>query len=60
MIDGIDDEMLDRFAVVGEVEEVAPKVLARFGDLVDRFAFYAPYPMPKQRWREVVAALTRG
>jgi probable F420-dependent oxidoreductase len=56
----IDDEVLDAFAVVAPVEEVAAGVLARFGDIVDRFSFYAPFPMEPERWRSVLAGLIAG
>jgi hypothetical protein len=56
MADLITDEMVDTFAVVGSLEEVPAKVLARFDGLVDRFSFYAPYEMgPAQ-----VSALLAG
>jgi len=51
----IDDEILRTFAVVGELDEIAPEVLRRFGGLVDRFSFYAPYDMEPKRWAEVLA-----
>ena len=51
----IDDEILDTFAVVGELDDIAPKVLQRFGGVVDRFNFYAPYPMEPERWAGVLA-----
>ena len=38
----IDDEMLDTFAVCGAPGEIAAKVMARYGDVVDRVAFNAP------------------
>jgi probable F420-dependent oxidoreductase len=41
----IDDEMMATFAVVGTV---------------DRFSFYAPYHMERERWRAVVAGLKGG
>jgi probable F420-dependent oxidoreductase len=50
----IDDEMLDAFAVSGEPEEVPPKLLARYGDIVDRVSFYAPYKSDPERWARVV------
>jgi probable F420-dependent oxidoreductase len=56
----IDDEVLDAFAVVAPVDEVAAGVRGRFGDIVDRFSFYAPFPMDKDRWRSVLAGLTAG
>ena len=51
----IDDEVLDAFAVVAPLENVADRVLARYGDLVDRFSFYAPYRVEPERWAEVLA-----
>jgi probable F420-dependent oxidoreductase len=51
----IDDEMLNTFAVVGELDEIADKVLARFEGVVDRFNIYAPYAMKPERWAEVLA-----
>ena len=32
------------------------RVQERFGGLVDRFSFYAPYPVEPDRWRAVLAA----
>ncbi len=54
MADLIDDEMLTTFAVVGPIDDIAGLVLQRFGGLVDRFNFYAPYPMEPERWAEVL------
>ncbi len=51
----IDDEMLNTFAVVGALEDIAGMVLRRFEGVVDRFNFYAPYPMEPERWAEVLA-----
>jgi probable F420-dependent oxidoreductase len=51
----IDDDVLDAFAVVGPVEQVAGKVKVRFGDIVDRFSFYAPYKIEPEIWRAVLA-----
>jgi hypothetical protein len=34
--------MLDAFAVTGTPDEVGDKLLARFGDIVDRISLYAP------------------
>jgi probable F420-dependent oxidoreductase len=50
----IDDEMLDAFAVAGEPEEIPGKLLARYGDIVDRVSFYAPYKSDPERWAGVV------
>ena len=51
----IDDEMLNTFAVVGEIGGIAGQVRRRFDGIVDRFNFYAPYPMEPERWAEVLA-----
>jgi probable F420-dependent oxidoreductase len=51
----IDDEVLNTFAVVGPIDELAGIVLKRFGGIVDRFSIYAPYPMEPERWAEVLA-----
>src|SRR5450759_4085388 len=55
MADLIDDDVLNTFAVVGPLDDIPGKVLERFGGLVDRFNFYAPYPMAPERWAEVLA-----
>jgi probable F420-dependent oxidoreductase len=52
----IDDGMLEEFAVVGEPEEVAAKWTARWGGLVDRLSFYAPYKRDPARWAAVLEA----
>lgn len=56
MADLIDDDVLNAFAVVGELEDLPGKILARFGGLVDRFSFYAPYKVDPERWAQVLAA----
>lgn len=45
MGDAVDDTILDTFAVIGEPEAAGQALVDRFGDLVDRIGFYAPYPM---------------
>lgn len=51
----IDDEVLDAFAVTAEPSDVAGRVRERFGDVIDRFSFYAPYHLEPDTWAEVVA-----
>lgn len=51
----IDDEVLDAFAVTAPPRDVASVVRRRYGDLVDRFSFYAPYHLAPERWAEVLA-----
>ncbi len=53
----IDDEILAAFAVVGEPEEIPGLLLARYGDLLDRISFYAPYQSDPDRWTAVFEAL---
>ncbi|HLI43433.1 MAG TPA: TIGR03617 family F420-dependent LLM class oxidoreductase [Acidimicrobiales bacterium] len=43
MAELVDDEVLDAFAVVAPPDQVAATVRERFGDMIDRFSFYAPY-----------------
>ena len=56
----ITDEILDAFAVVGEPERVAPELLHRYGDVIQRISFYAPYKSAPERWAPVMAALQAG
>ncbi|MHB1583218.1 MAG: LLM class F420-dependent oxidoreductase [Acidimicrobiales bacterium] len=51
----IDDEVVDAFAVVAPIDDVPSRVLARFGDLVDRFSFYMPYKVDDDHWRALLA-----
>ena len=53
----IDDEILNTFAVVGEPETVAPELHRRYGDVIERISFYAPYKSDPERWSKVLADL---
>jgi len=53
----IDDDVLDAFAVVAEPDEVAARLLARFGDVVQRISFYAPYAVEPGYWASVAHQL---
>ena len=53
----IDDEILNTFAVVAEPEGVAPELHRRYGDVIHRISFYAPYQANPDRWRKVLADL---
>ncbi|MGO9455764.1 MAG: LLM class F420-dependent oxidoreductase [Acidimicrobiales bacterium] len=55
----IDDEMLAAFSVVCPLDDVARQVTARYGDLVDRFSFYAPYNVDRDQWRQVLSDFRR-
>jgi probable F420-dependent oxidoreductase len=51
----IDDEILNTFAVVGSPEEIGPELHRRYGDVIQRISFYAPYSSDPERWRKVMA-----
>jgi probable F420-dependent oxidoreductase len=51
----IDDNVLNAFAVVAPLDEVAAEVRRRFDGLVDRFSFYAPYKVDPEMWKGVLA-----
>ena len=53
----IDDEILNTFAVVGEPEAIAPELSRRYGDVIQRISFYAPYQSDPERWNRVLADL---
>jgi probable F420-dependent oxidoreductase len=53
----IDDEILNTFAVVGTPEDVAPELHRRYGDVISRISFYAPYDSDRGRWQKVIADL---
>jgi probable F420-dependent oxidoreductase len=53
----IDDEILNTFAVVGAPEEIAPELGRRYGDVIGRISFYAPYESEADRWRAVVEGI---
>ena len=50
----ITDEILDTFAVVAEPEKLAEGLHGRYGDVVSRISFYAPYASDPDRWRAVM------
>ena len=53
----IDSEILNTFAVVGEPETIAPELHTRYGDVISRISFYAPYQSDPQRWSKVLGDL---
>ena len=50
----ITDDILDTFAVVAEPEKLAEGINARYGDIVQRLSFYAPYASDPDRWQAVM------
>lgn len=53
----VDDEILRTFAVVAEPAEVGKAIAARYGGLIDRVSFYAPYQANPELWAQVLADL---
>lgn len=60
MAEVIDETMLETFAVVAEPDKVAGELLSRYGRLVDRLTFYAPYGSNPDLWGGVIAELSAG
>jgi probable F420-dependent oxidoreductase len=56
----IDDDMLEAFAVIAEPEDVPKALLARYGDIVNRLSFYAPYRSDPERWKQVLVGFKQG
>jgi probable F420-dependent oxidoreductase len=57
MGDLIDDDMLATFAVVAPIDRVAGALRDRWGDVLDRLSFYAPYDTDRAQWDGVIAEL---
>jgi probable F420-dependent oxidoreductase len=55
MAELIPDDMLDAFAVQGDIDEVPQKVLERYGDMVTRVSFYAPYRVGREQLQGLLA-----
>ncbi len=53
----IDDDIMRTFAVVAELEGVGAELKRRYGGVVDRCSFYAPYRSDPDRWARVVEDL---
>ena len=51
----ISDDIVDAFAIVGPPEEIPAKLLGRYGDMVTRISFYAPYRMDHARVQQMLA-----
>jgi probable F420-dependent oxidoreductase len=54
----VDDEILATFAIVGEPEHVGPAIAERYGDIVDRMHFYAPYEHDADVWAPAIQHLS--
>jgi len=55
----VTEEIVREFAVVGTPEQVAAGLKARYGDIVTRLSFSAPYPVDPEHWSALFAALRR-
>ncbi len=55
----IDDDVLHAFAVVAEPAGVAAQIRRRFGGLIDRVSFYAPYQTGAEPWDLILEDLKR-
>ncbi len=53
----IDDEILNAFAVVAEIDDLAAAVLDRFDDVFHRISFFAAYQFDPTRWLKVMKDL---
>ncbi len=53
----ITDDILDAFAVVAEPEKLAAGISERYGDVVQRISFYAPYESDPELWKGVMEDL---
>ena len=53
----VDDDVLAAFAVTAEPDALGPALVQRYGDIVDRFTFYAPYKHDEALFAPAIAAL---
>lgn len=53
----ISDDVLEAFAVVAPVEEIGPRILARYGDVVTRVGLYTPYALADDDRAKIVSSL---
>ena len=56
----IDDDVVDAFAVVGPPDEIPNALLERYGDIVTRITFYAPYRLPHDQLMTLIAGFRSG
>jgi probable F420-dependent oxidoreductase len=55
----IDDDVLDALSVVAPVDEVAGRVMTRFGDVIHRFSLYVPYSLDDVDREAIVVGLRK-
>lgn len=56
----IDQSFVDAFATTGTPDEIAGKLLEKYGEDADRLAIYAPYAAPDTMWQKIIAELKAG
>lgn len=56
----ITDDILETFAVICELDDVADRLIERFGDVVQRTGFYGPVTTDPDRRADLIAALQAG
>jgi probable F420-dependent oxidoreductase len=56
----IDQEFLEAFATIGKPEDIAGKLLQKYGAHADRLAIYAPYAAPDTMWKSIISELKAG
>jgi probable F420-dependent oxidoreductase len=57
MAELVSDEIVDAFAVMAPAEDVPAELTKRYGDMVTRLSFYAPYRLGRDRIRAMVEGL---
>jgi probable F420-dependent oxidoreductase len=57
MADLVPDDLLHAVAVVAAPDHVAPEILRRYGDVLDRVALNAPYAADPDVWRQIAGDL---
>ena len=53
----IDDEFVSAFATRGKPEEIAEKLIEKYGSYTDRLAIYAPYAAADSMWKKIIRQL---
>ncbi len=55
MAELISDDIVEAFCVVGPPEDIPAELLRRYGDMVTRISFYAPYRMDHSQVQQMLA-----
>ncbi len=53
----ITDEVVDEFVTCGRIDEIGPRLIARYGPLVDRISLEPPAGVDDNRWRDVITSM---